>query len=188
MSEERNSKHDQEPTCHHGEGCQCGHHHENLLEDFSPDLGLDWTFQGEIEASLEEVWRHLTDNDCLQRWQKKLRIKDLRPGGHLIIDGHPVLITDVTSPHLLAFLQGEDMVSLEFQPGEGSKTCFNLNYWMADSQAAVIDKLSPWLILLTQLESFLQTGSTECDPRRQAEIIESLKSLFDQPSHQTFDW
>lgn len=139
--------------------CSHHHHHEHsLIDDAKADLGVNLILEGEIDFPVAEVWRYLTTNELLKKWQPSLQINRLESGGSISIvrDGREreVMLMDVEANQSLSFVWGDDSIQYEFQEAEG-KTLFELSYWFADSQSAQGKEVTPWLILLSDLEAHL---------------------------------
>ncbi|MGF3112438.1 SRPBCC domain-containing protein [Facklamia sp. P13064] len=146
--------HHAEHNYHHG----CGCHHEQV-ENPQTDLGFSLFFEGEINATPEAVWNHLTDNEYLSKWKSDMRMIDCKPGGSFKVtrngQAHHLMLTDVEEGHLLAYLWKNDDMVLTIDPGEKDTTLFTFEYWFADREEANAEDVAPWIINLYELEHFI---------------------------------
>ena len=78
-------------------------------------------FELPINASIEQVWAMLTENENLKNWFPELSVEELQKGSHILFDmgnGHfeKFKILDLKMNSALEFTWGEDIVRFELYP------------------------------------------------------------------------
>lgn len=178
--------HDHHHANHHS--CGCGGHH---TEEINPDLGSEISLQGELDASIIEVWNYLTNNNSLAEWNGQIEMLDFRPGGQMKVDfdgeSRQVLITDIEEYHLLSFLWGSDDVAFTFERSEGDKTSFNIDYWMADETNPDANSIVNWLLIMYQLEHYLENDEQlDCSSVKPG-LMENIEKVISEGIDHNFE-
>ncbi|MGX7108147.1 SRPBCC family protein [Facklamia miroungae] len=174
----------------HNEQSGCGCHHNHSF-DPQVDLGFSLFFEGEIDASPEEVWKHLTDNEFLSQWNPDMVMIDCTPGGSFKIirndEDHQLMLTDVEEGHLLAFLWGNDDIVLNLEAGEINNTLFTFEYWFADKEGANAEDVVPWLVNLYELEYFIKNNDQLDSQDLTSSLLSEISLLIEDQQARQLD-
>ncbi|WKA53835.1 SRPBCC family protein [Planococcus shixiaomingii] len=151
--------------------------------------GYTATFERQFEASLEQVWAMLTDNEQLQLWFSELRVEKLEKGGFLSFnmgDGtfDNMTITDYQEGKIMAFEWAEDEVRFEIEQ-EGSGTKLKLIEFISRFTPHTARDLAGWHVCLDVIEALLEGKSIEREKEWELEypeyqrLVESMGVTFD---------
>ncbi|TDF88905.1 SRPBCC family protein [Paenibacillus piri] len=85
------------------------------------DHGYTARYERRLNASVDQVWSMLTDNDQLAKWFAELRVGELRDGGFMKFDMQngtfeKLDITELRLQSVLEYTWGEDLVRFELYP------------------------------------------------------------------------
>ncbi len=143
-------------------------------EEEAADAGLEHILEVYIRASMEDVWRGITDGALTQRyfhettirsdWSPGARVEYLNPDGSIAVEGE---VIEVDEPHRLSYTwhvlyndvaATETRVTWELeQAGESVRLRMTHDRFPAGS--VVYPQISEgWAPLLSSLKSLLETG------------------------------
>ncbi|MGE6257093.1 SRPBCC family protein [Heyndrickxia sporothermodurans] len=125
------------------------------------ETGYVVQFQCSLNASIEEVWSALTENDRLEKWMSNLQIVDLRKGGTIkfnMNDGtgesFDINIIDSHQSSVLEFEWGRDRVRFELSP-QSSGCLLVLKEFIQELNDHTPKDLAGWHVCLDMMKELL---------------------------------
>lgn len=182
--------HDHAHHHHHDHsGCGCGHHHGD--EDYDVNQGLTVQFSGQFDASIEEVWNMLTQNDNVQQWFPELEFVKLEAGGTLRFNGkdgytEEMMVLDVEPPHYLSFTWDINTITFELHDISQDKTALLFTEWLSEINDHSPKDLTGWMICLQNIASLLEGKPLEDREEKFHEIYPKIKEMLEQQASTEF--
>ena len=174
---------------HSDEGCGCGHHHG----EYDVDPGLTVQFSGVFEASIEEVWEMLTDNQKVQQWFPELEFEALEPGSTLNFnyqDGggkEEMMLLDVEAPRYLSFTWDINIITFELSEQEENKTQLIFTEWLSEVNNHSPKDLTGWMICLQAIAAILEGKEVGDREEKFHEFYPRVKEMFKQQTDMEFE-
>ncbi|GIN85019.1 hypothetical protein J6TS2_14050 [Heyndrickxia sporothermodurans] len=132
-----------------------------LAKIVKTEAGYIAQFQRSLNASIEEVWSALTENDKLEKWMSNLQIVDLRKGGTIkfnMNDGtgesFDINIIDFHQSSILEFEWGRDRVRFELSP-QSSGCLLVLKEFIQELNDHIPKDLAGWHVCLDMMKELL---------------------------------
>ncbi len=181
-------KDNKETVSHHHDGCGHDHHdHHSPLEDVEHQHGREIRLEAEIDASVEQIWSVLTENDKIKEWFNELHINELKAGGSIsfILDDEEIaryLITDLEAPHELSFTWGESgdhLVSFNLIEQSPDQTLLQFEEWVPEVTEHTARDIAGWYVCLEVIGQIVEGRAPIDRPKHFLAASKEIESLLD---------